>query len=147
MLRKPSAPVKRVKPPAQAVNLARSASGRPSSSQITDKRQFAREAFDEIGWTSFGKQFIGERVADGLDMRLHVEHGAAAEGFVDDVAQPFVIGLVHRQHAVGERPHNARHPPLQSGDVAVLPADGERIGVLQDLIGERLRGTWPRLCR
>ena len=110
------------------------------------QRQFAREALDEIGRTSFGKQLVGERVADRLDMRLHVEHGAAAESFVDDVAQPFVIGLVHREHAVGERAYDARHPPLQPRDVAVLPADGEDIGILQDPIGKRLRGRGPDLA-
>jgi hypothetical protein len=60
------------------------------------QRKSAGEALDEIGRTAFGKQFIGERIAGRLDVRLHVEHGAATERFIDDVAQPFVVGLVHR---------------------------------------------------
>jgi hypothetical protein len=79
-------------------------------------------------------------------MRLHVEHGAAAEGLVDDIAQSFMIGLVHRQHAVGKRAHDARHPPLQSRDVAVVLANGEGGGVLQHLIGERLGRGRPDLA-
>ena len=70
--------------------------GKRQPEQFANHRQrlFARETVDEVGGRTFGKQFSGELVADRVNMRLHLEHGTAAEGFVDDVAQPPVIGLV-----------------------------------------------------
>ena len=96
--------------------------GKRQPEQLRDhrQRQLARIALDEVGRAAFRKQFIGELVTRGLNVRLHVEHGAAAKRLVHDVAQPLVIRLVHRQHAVGKRAHDARHPPLQSGDRAIL---------------------------
>ena len=40
--------MKRVKPPAQAMNFGRSASGSPRSSVITDNGKLARKALDEV---------------------------------------------------------------------------------------------------
>jgi hypothetical protein len=119
--------------------------GRRQSQQLRDhrQRQFSRIALDEIGGAALGKQLVGELVAQRLNMRLHFEHGAAAKRLVDDVAQPPVIGLVHRQHAVGQRANDARHPPLQSRDIAIVLANGEGGGVLQHLIGQRLRRGRP----
>jgi len=91
MLMNPMVPVKRVKPPAQAVNFARSASGRPSSSQITA----SGSCLDEVGGYALREQSVGELVGDGEDARLHLEDGATAEGFVNNVAQPPVIRFVH----------------------------------------------------
>ncbi len=122
--------------------------GQRQSEQLADhrERQFARIAFDQIGGAAFRKQLIGEFVADRLNMRLHVEHRATAKRLVDDVAQPLVIGIVHRQHAVGQRTYDPRHPPLQSRDVAIVLANGEGGGVLQHLIGQRLRRGRPDLA-
>jgi hypothetical protein len=39
---------------------------------------------------------------------------ATAKRFVDHIAQPSVIRLVHRQHMVDEGPQDARYPPLES---------------------------------
>jgi hypothetical protein len=56
-----------------------------------------------------------------------------------------VIRLVHRQHIVGERAQDARHPPLESGDAAIVPAQGERLAVLQYPIGQILCCRRPNL--
>ena len=109
-------PTTRVTPPAQAVNFGRSASGRPRSSQITEKRQLSRVAVDEVGRAALCEQFRGELLGDREDVRLHVEDGATAKGFVYNAPQTSVIRLVHRQHMVDERAQDTRHPPLESGD-------------------------------
>jgi hypothetical protein len=57
---------------------------------------------------------------------LHFEDGPAAEGLVDNIPQPSVIRLVHRQHIVGERAQGARHPPLEP---ATLPSSRRRVKV------------------
>ena len=135
--------MKRVKPAAQPLNFSPIGQRQPEQFRDHRQRQLARIALDEIGGAAFGKQLIGELVAERLDVRLHVEHGAAAKRLVDDVAQPLVVRLVHRQHAVGQRAHDARHPPLQSRDIAIVLANGEGRGVLQHLIGKRLRRRRP----
>jgi DDE superfamily endonuclease len=58
------------------------------------QRQLARIAFDQIGWTSLCEQFAGKLIGDGKNVRLHFEDGAAAKGFVDNIAQPFVVRFV-----------------------------------------------------
>ena len=107
------------------------------------QRQFSRIAFDQIGRASFREQFIGKLVAGRQNMRLHVQHGATAKRLVHDVTQPLMVRLVHRQHAVGHRAYDARHPPAHSRDGAVVLADGEGVGVFQHLVGQRLRGGGP----
>jgi len=77
---------------------------------------------------------------------FHLEHGTATKGLVHDIAQPLVIRLIHREHAVGKRPHNARHSPPKSGDGAVVLANGEGVGVLQYPIRKRLRRRGPHLA-
>ncbi len=76
--------------------------GRRQPEKLRDhrQRQLARIARDEVGRIALGEQLISEFIADRLNMRLHIEHGTAAERLVDDVAQPPVIGIVHRQHVL-----------------------------------------------
>jgi hypothetical protein len=56
---------------------------------------------------------------------------------------PLVVGLVHRQHALGEGSDDPGHPPAHARDFAVVLADGEGVGVLQHPIGQRLRRGGP----
>jgi hypothetical protein len=126
------------------VNIGRSASGRPSNSQITESGS-VRAAVDQIGRTSLRKQLAGEFVGDSENPRFHFKNRPAAEGFIDNIAQPSMIRFVLRQHMVGQRPHHAGHPPLQSGDAADTGPNGERFAVLQDPIGQILRGRGPDL--
>jgi hypothetical protein len=113
------------------MNFDRSAGGRPSNSQITDSGQYPRIALHEIGRAAAGKQFIGEAICDGADVRLHVEHGAAAKRLIDDVAQARVIRFVHGQHVVGDRSDHFRHPPGQPDQRPVLLAQREERALLQ----------------
>jgi hypothetical protein len=80
-----------------------------------------------------------------VDARLHVEDCATAEGLVDNIPQPPMIRLVHRQHVVGERAQDAWHPPPEAGDDAIVSAQGKRFVVLQDPIGEILCCRRPYL--
>jgi hypothetical protein len=109
------------------------------------KRQLPRVAVDEVGRASRCEQFACKLVSDRVDARLHVEDGATAEGLVDNIPQPPVIRLVHRQHVVGEGAQDARHPPSESGDDAIVAPQGERFAVLQDPIGQVLRCRRPHL--
>jgi hypothetical protein len=109
------------------------------------KRQLARVAVYEVGRASRCEQFVGQLVSDRVDARLHLEHGATAERLVDNVPQSPVIRLVHRQHVVGERAQDARHPPSESGDDAIVAPEGESFAVLQDPIGQVLCRCRPYL--
>ena len=106
---------------------------RRQAQQFADhrKRQRPRITLHQVGGAARRKQFIGEAIGDGADVRLHVEHGAAAERLVDDVAQPRVVRLVHRQHVVGECRDQFRHPPGQAGERPALLAQREQRAVLQ----------------
>jgi hypothetical protein len=57
---------------------------------------------DKIGWTSSGKDVVGQFIGDRSDAWLHVEHRSATKGFVRDSAQPGVIRFVDGEHIVGE---------------------------------------------
>ena len=128
------------------MNFGRSLRGQPEQFGDHRQRQFARITIDQIARASLGEQLVGELITDRLDVRLHPEHGTAAKRLVDDVAQSLVAGIVHRQHAVGERADHPRHPPPQSGDRAVVLADRERFGVLQHPVRQRLRRCGPDLA-
>ena len=121
--------------------------GKRQAEKLADhrKRQLSRIAVDEVGRTSLREQLVGQLVGDREDARLHLEDGPTAEGFIDNIAQPPVIRLVHRQHIVGERAQDARHPPPEPGDAAVVPAQGEGLAVFQDAIGQILRRRRPDL--
>jgi hypothetical protein len=104
---------------------------------------FTRIADYEIGGTPFRKQFVRQLAGDSQNARLHFKHGLPATRFVDDTPQVGVIGLVGRQHVVGDCARDFRHPPPKSDDVSVVPSQGECPAVFQDLIGEPLRGGRP----
>src|SRR6516165_765974 len=119
--------------------------GKRQAEQFADhrKRQLSRVAVDEVGRAALCEQFRGELLGDREDVRLHVEDGATAKGFVYNAPQTSVIRLVHRQHMVDERAQDARHPPWESGDAAIVPADGESLGVLQHSVGQILCRRGP----
>ena len=131
---------------AQAMNLGRSAERQAEQLADDRQRQQSRIARDEIGRAAVGEQLAGEIVGDGANARLHVENRAAAEGLVDDLAQARVVGLVHGQHAVGERADEGRHPPAQPGNAAALLAQRERLAVLQDAGRRIVCGRDPDLA-
>jgi hypothetical protein len=54
-----------------------------------------------------------------------------------------VIRLVHVEHAVGEHAEYARHPPAQSGNGAVVLAQGEHAAVFEHARGGLLRRGHP----
>jgi len=135
----PTAPVKRVKPPAQALNFDRSGKRQPQQLADHRQRQLAGITRDQVGRTSFREQFVAQRP----HMRLHAEHRSAAKGLIDNVAQPLVVGVVHRQHVVGKRANDIWHPPSQSRDGAVVLSNAERRAVLEHLIRQRLRRRGP----
>jgi hypothetical protein len=89
------------------------------------------------------KQLVGQFAGDRQNARLHFKHGLAAKRFVDDAPQAGVIRLVGRQHIVGDRAHDFRHPPLKSDDVAVVLSQSECLAVSQHLIGQVLRRGRP----
>ncbi len=64
-------------------------------------------------------------------MRFHVEHSAAAERLIDDVAQPRVVWLIHRQHIIGDRSDRLRHPPGQAHERPALLTQREQRAFLQ----------------
>jgi hypothetical protein len=115
--------------------------------QLADDRewQHARIAFDQIGRAAVREQRAGERVRDGANTRLHVEHRTATEGFVDDGAQARVLRLVHGQHVVGEGRDEFGHPPAQAGERAIL-AQRENGAVLQHACGGFVCGRDPDLA-
>ena len=96
--------------------------GPRQAQQLANHRQWQRLriARNKVGRTSFGKQLRGKIIGDGTNARLHLEHGAAAEGLVDDAAQAGVVGLVGGQHVVGKRRDEGRHPPAQARDRPVV---------------------------
>jgi len=83
-----------------------------------------------------------------MDARLDLENGATAESFVDDIPQSAMIRFVHREHICRKRADDGRHPPPESDDVAIVPAQGERLAIRQDALGQflcRRRGSDPPL--
>ena len=88
------APVKRVNPLAHAVNFGRSASGSPSSSQITESGSFrANRLTRSAGLPSANNASASSSAM--ARMCFHGEDSPTAKGFVDDVSQPSVIRFVH----------------------------------------------------
>jgi hypothetical protein len=67
-----------------------------------------------IGGASVGKERIGQFASQCHDAGLHLEHGSPAKHFVDDHPQTGVVRLVGRQHVIGDRPHDSRHPPAKA---------------------------------
>jgi len=98
---------------------------------MADKEKKVEEAVTPEATEQVEVERVGEAVGDDANVRLHVEHGAAAERRVDDVAQPCMVRLVHRQHVVGDRSDQSRHPPRQSGRRPAFLAQRKRRAVLQ----------------
>jgi hypothetical protein len=122
--------------------------GKRETEQLADhrQRQRARIAIDKVGRTALREQLARELVGDRENARLHVADGTTTKGLVDNIPQPSVIRLVHRQHMIGEREQDPRHPPSETGDGAIVPADGEGFAVLQHPVGKILRGRRPNLA-
>jgi hypothetical protein len=89
------------------------------------------------------KKVTGELVGNGTDTRLHVEDCSAPKCFLDDAAEPRVIWFVRAEHALGECPKYAGHPPAHPCHGAIILAQGEYSIVFQHAGGHLLRGGHP----
>jgi hypothetical protein len=107
-----------------AVNFGRSARRSPRSSQITESGNLPHSGRRDRR-APLREQLVGQFAGDRQNARPHFKHRLPAKRFVDDAPKAGVIGLVCRQHVVGDRAHDCRHPPPKSDGAAVILSHGE----------------------
>ena len=145
--RKPSAPVKRVKPAAQADEFWPVGERQPEQFADHRQRQLARIALDEVGRASVRKQFIGEFVAEGAEYAAPCRARRGGEtprrrcrATACDPARPSTACCWTSVRTM---------PGIHQRSPATVPSSLRMVkvvGVLQHLIGERLRRRGPDLA-